>query len=163
MCIRDRPHVVLPFWEPFILLHAYQKILAFAFLTRPRPFLSAHVMELWPKVVRIAGWRCHPGWLNSGISFRDVFHTSAFCSQGGSMSSRGVTIYAFWLWIDVKVSESYGSICFSGTSATAHCGYGKIFTEGWKLLMAGWHAIVMADGGMRVVSGGRTYHFESSW
>ena len=91
------PYVVLPFGEPFILLHAYQKILAFAFLTRPRPFLSAHVMELWPKVVRISGWRCHPGWLNSGTSFRDVFHTSAFCSQGGSMSSRGVTIYAFWL------------------------------------------------------------------
>ena len=91
------PYVVLLFCEPFILLHAYQKILAFAFLTRPRPFLSAHVMELWPKVVRISGWRCHPGWLNSGISFRGVFHTSAFCSQGGSMSWRGVTIYAFWL------------------------------------------------------------------
>ena len=86
------PYVVLLFWEPFILLHAYQKILAFAFLTRPRPFLSAHVMELWPKVVRISGWRCHPGWLNSGISFRDVFHTSAFCSQGGSMSL-GVSPY----------------------------------------------------------------------
>ena len=107
------PHVVLLLWEPFILLQAYQKMSAFVFLTCSRAFLSAHdiVMELWPKVVKLSGWRCHPGWLNSGISCRDVFHTSAFCSHGGSMSSRGVTIYAFRL-IDVKVRESYAYILF---------------------------------------------------
>ena len=84
-------------------------------------------MELWPNVVKLVRWRCHPGSSNSGISLRDVFHTSAFCSHGGSGSSKGVTIYAIW-FIDVKVSESYGFV-FSGTSATAHCGYVKIFTE----------------------------------
>ena len=85
-------------------------------------------MELWPKVVKLLGWRCHREWLNFGTSFRDVFHTSAFCSHGGSGSSKGVTIYATW-FIDVKVSESDGFF-LSGTSATAHCGYVKIFTEG---------------------------------
>ena len=36
------------------------------------------------------------------ISFRDVFHTAAFCSHEGPMSS----IHVFWL-IDIKVSEAY--------------------------------------------------------
>ena len=103
------PCVVLLFREPFILLQAYQKMLACLFLTCLRYFLSDHVMELWPKVVKLLGWRCHREWLNSGTSFRDVLHTSAFCSHGGSGSSKGVTIYAIW-FIDVKVGESYGFV-----------------------------------------------------
>ena len=109
MSILVSPYVVLLFWEPFILLQACQKMLAFVFLTCLKSFLSDHVMELWPKVVKLLGWRCHRGRLNSGTSFRDVFHTSAFCSHGGSGSSKGVTIYAI-RFIDVKVSESYGFV-----------------------------------------------------
>ena len=86
------PYVVLLFWEPFILLQACQKMLAFVFLTCLKSFLSDHVMELWPKVVKLLGWRCHRGRLNSGTSFRDVFHTSAFCSHGGSCPL-GVSTY----------------------------------------------------------------------
>ena len=100
------PYVVFLVWEPFMLLWTYHKMLASVSLMCFRPFLSGQVMELWPKVVKVSPWRCHPGWSNSGVSFTDVFHTTAFCSHGGSMSCRGVTIYAFRL-TDVKFSESY--------------------------------------------------------
>ena len=123
------PYVLFLVWEPFILLWTCHKMLASISLMCSRPFLSAHVDGALAKGSQTCGVEMPPRVVELWISFRDAFHTSAFCSHGESISSRRVPIRAFRL-IDVKVSESYGSICFCGTSSTAHCGYVKIFTEG---------------------------------